>query len=337
MKADWLNLDSREPETQTVLERLNNAPFDELVEIDMINDRSRNIYHVDGKYFVPILDGGWVDVYQYCTEHMIHPEDRQLYAELMDPDTLHERLAKSEIDGVLSAELRYKTVEGKWLWTRQVLVSGARNGLPDGIVYCYIFDIDVQKQRELGRLNAAAPAAPKRDDITGLLLEKEFFALAQKKLAALTPGQWCVMAVDIENFKLFCDWHGQQVGKLLLAEIGEILQDVERHTGGLAGYHGQDDFALLAPYDVHEVNDLFERIRALIASKGDFVGFQPIFGICVVEDRAGQIVDLYNHAALTAEQIKGDFRNRIRVYNADAHKRNSEEYRIISQFQRALD
>ena len=103
----------------------------------------------------------------------------------------------------------------------------------------------------------------RRDDLTGLLTDREFFSAAQRKLPTLM-GQWCVAAIDIENFKLFCDWHGQQAGRFLLAEIGSTLQNVEQKTGGLAGYRGQDDFALLVPYDVHGINDLFERIRALV-------------------------------------------------------------------------
>jgi len=339
MKADWLNIGSRGPEDQTAVERLSNAPFDELVEIDLINDRCKNIYHVEGKYFVPFLSGSWSSLFQYCIDHMVHPEDREIYSALMDPDTMHERLGSAELDGVQSAELRYRTVDGKWLWVRQVLAFGARNGLPEGIIYCYLFDINVQKQREQGSADgdADAPSASRRDELTGLLMDREFFAQAQRRLPTLELGQWCVMAVDIENFKLFCDWHGQQVGNVLLTEIGEILRDVEQDTGGLAGYRGQDDFVLLMPYDIQRINDLFEQLHRLIVSKGDYVGFQPIFGICMVEDHAEQIMELYNHAALTAEQIKGDFRNRIRVYNPAAYKRDTEEYRIIARFQQALD
>ena len=340
VSADWLNLENGGSDYRTVVERLNASPFDELVEIDLINDRCRIIHHIEGKYFVPFTNGGWTDLFHYCTDHMVHPGDKQIYADLMDPDTLYTRLRNSPVNGVLNAQVRYRGVDGKWIWTLQVLVSGADNGLPEGIVYCYIFDISVQKQRERGDATSLKPAqsgAPQTDELTGLMLDREFFALAQKKLPMLSPGQWCVVAVDIDHFKLFCDWHGQQAGRLLLAEIGAVLRDEEQATGGIAGYRGQDGFALLIPYDTQRINDLYERIRSQIAIKGDFLGFQPIFGICMVENSTDQIVDLYNRAALTAEQTRGDFRNRIRIYNPVSHRRNSEEYRIISQFQRALD
>ncbi len=335
MGIDWLNLGGREADYQTVLDRLNGSPYDELVEIDLINDRCRNLWHVKNKYSVPVLHGNWSELYRYCADHMVHPQDRERYCGMMDPDTVLQRLERSEVSGVLSEELRYRTVDGKWRWVRQVLVSGAQNGLPEGVIYSYIYDIDVQKQRELGGTAASGPTV-RRDDLTGLLLDREFYALARQRLPTLA-GKWCVVALDIENFKLFCDWHGQQSGNFLLAQIGEILGRLERETGGLAGYRGQDDFELLIPYDTARISLLFDELQRVIETQGDSVGFLPMFGICRVESPEDEITELYNHAALTAEQIKGDFKNRIQIYDPDVHKRNTEEYQILSAFQRGLD
>ena len=338
MKPDWLNLSTQGSDFQTLTERLNASPFEDLVEIDLINDRCRNLFHIDGKYFVPIMKGSWSELFRYSADHMVHPQDRQIYCDLMDPDTLARRLEKSELPGVLQAEFRYRAVDGTWLWIRQVVVSGARNGLGEGIVHCYVYDINAQKLREQGRLapTASSAAASRRDELTGLLVDREFFAMAQQKLPALA-GKWCVIALDIENFKLYCDWYGQQVGHFLLAEIGEILLREEQETGGLAGYRGQDDFALLYPYDIQRVNALFDEIQAAISSQGHAVGFRPTFGICLIDGPEDEIMAAYNHAALTAEQIKGDFRSPMRVYSPTLHERNTEEYRIISRFQKALD
>ena len=335
MGIDWLNLGGREADYQTVLDRLNGSPYDELVEIDLINDRCRNLWHVKNKYYVPVLHGNWSELYRYCADHMLHPQDRERYCGMMDPDTVLQRLERSEVSGVLSEELRYRTVDGKWRWVRQVLVSGAQNGLPEGVIYSYMYDIDVQKQRELGGTATSGPTV-RRDDLTGLLLDREFYTLAQQRLPTLS-GKWCVVALDIENFKLFCDWHGQQSGNFLLAQIGEILGRLERETGGLAGYRGQDDFELLIPYDTARISLLFDELQRVIETQGDSVGFLPMFGICLVESPEDEITELYNHAALTAEQIKGDFKNRIQIYDPDVHKRNTEEYQILSAFQRGLD
>ena len=38
MKVDWLNLESSAGDYQTVVDRLNGAPYDELMEIDLYNE-----------------------------------------------------------------------------------------------------------------------------------------------------------------------------------------------------------------------------------------------------------------------------------------------------------
>ena len=102
---------------------------------------------------------------------------------------------------------------------------------------------------------------------------------------------------------------------------------MERETGGLAGYRGQDDFELLIPFDTLRINQLYDELQKLIVAQGDSVGFLPMFGICMIEGPDEEIMELYNRAAMTAERIKGDFKNRIQIYDPDIHRRNTEEYR----------
>jgi hypothetical protein len=113
MKIDWLNLGGHDMEYQTVLDRLNASPYDELLEIDVINDRCRSLWHVQNKYYLPMPQGNWSELYRYCADHMVHPQDRELYCALMDPDTVLKRLEQSAIPGVLSEELRYRQAEQK--------------------------------------------------------------------------------------------------------------------------------------------------------------------------------------------------------------------------------
>ncbi|MFR3753049.1 MAG: diguanylate cyclase domain-containing protein [Enterocloster sp.] len=38
------------------------------------------------------------------------------------------------------------------------------------------------------------------------------------------PEDYCLMAIDIEHFKLFNDWYGQEAGDRLLAMIGRTSE-----------------------------------------------------------------------------------------------------------------
>ena len=64
--------------------------------------------------------------YRFYNPDMLHPSDRGAFSAQLDPDKLQSRLENSPNPGVLSAEYRYRSVEGGWIWTRQVMVAGAR-------------------------------------------------------------------------------------------------------------------------------------------------------------------------------------------------------------------
>ena len=42
---------------------------------------------------------------------------------LLDPDSLAERMAAPGHKGVLSEEFRFRSVEGSWIWVRQMVVG----------------------------------------------------------------------------------------------------------------------------------------------------------------------------------------------------------------------
>ena len=66
-------------------------------------------------------------------------------------------------------------------------------------------------------------------------------------------------------------------------------------------------------------------------------GFFPIFGISPIDGEGnGTALDLFNQAALTAEEIKDDLQYHIRVYDPKVHERHVEEFKLLTEFQDAL-
>ena len=334
MKTGILSISgSAAPSPKTLMEYLNSSSFDELLEIDLSRDRSRNIYHVEGKYFVPLLEGTFSDLFQYSAEHMVHPDDAAVFQELMDPATIRQRLAAADPPGLLTAQFRYKLLDGGWRWVEQTVVMGEEYGLPRNILRCFIFDIQYQRNRQMG-LVSSYPSGGNRDELTGLLREKAFFTMATEMLANHSVT-WSLIALDIENFKLFNDWYGRDKGDLLLAKIGGVLKREENHVGGLAGYRGQDDFCLLIPYDMERIQRLYEEIHQLVKLRGSSMGFLPAVGISVVEPEA-TVMDAVDQASLAAGHIKGNFHSRILTYSPSMRSKTEGEYRVLSDFQRAL-
>ncbi len=305
-------------------------PYDDLVEIDFIHDEMKVLRHVDGKYFVPVFDDTVEDIHRYSAENMIHPDDRELYLRVTDPATMEERMAASETPGELRARFRYKLLDGGWRWVEQVNVDGSYHGLPKGIYYAFIYDIG----DEMESPTADGEAVGERNPLTGLLRENPFFARGKKLLEQHHEG-WCLIAIDLENFKLFNEWYGRNQGDLLLASIGAQLMRAEEHTGGLACYFGQDDFAFFAPYDRERIEQLYNECHQLIVERGTSVGFLPAFGVCMADGET-PIEELYDHAALAARHAKDNFHTRIRIFDPSMNRQIGQEYQILSDFQKAL-
>ena len=57
------------------------------------------------------------------------------------------------------------------------------------------------------------------EPLSGLYIRKKFLKEVRAFLDQNHPKNWCIVAIDIENFKLFTDWYGQDNGDYLLLEI----------------------------------------------------------------------------------------------------------------------
>ncbi len=173
-----------------------------------------------------------------------------------------------------------------------------------------------------------------RNELTGLCTEAAFYIHGNELLRQHSEG-WCVLAIDLENFKLFNEWYGRDQGDKLLAEIGAVLRRIEKEQDGLACYLGQDDFALLVPYEEKRVEQLYAICHNLIVERGTSVGFMPAIGVCMVEGKSN-VEELYDHASLAGRHAKENFHTRIRIFEPSMVQQTENDYRILSDFQKAL-
>ena len=317
-----------------VLEYLNNSSYDEMLGINLNEDHFKFLYNIEGKYQVPAKEGSFRSFYTYVADHLIHEEDRELYAETMDPDTLLKRLAESELPGVLDFQYRVRNQEGGWRWVEQVMVAGPVNRLPEGLVYCYIYDIQNIKDREAGVTRVRKNSHTMQDPLTGLLRDDDFFN-ATKPLLNNRSMNWMLIVIDLEQFKLFNEWYGRKAGDMVLARIGSGLGRDAETCEGIAGYMGNDDFCLLVPAGRIDTKELYENVHRVIVRFGVSIGFLPSFGISF-SNGSTSILNLFDQASLACQHAKQDFKNRIRKFDPSMYNKTAEDYRILSDFQDAL-
>ena len=317
-----------------VLEYLNNSSYDEMLGIDLNEDRYRFMYNIEGKYRVPATEGSYRNFYSYAVDNLVHEEDCQAYADAMDPDTLLQRLAQSKLPGVLDLQYRVRVPEGGWRWVEQVTVGGAVNKLPEGLVYCYVYDIQNIKDREAGVTRVRSHGNAIHDPLTGLLREDDFFN-ATKPVLANRSMNWMLIVIDLEQFKLFNEWYGRKAGDMVLARIGSGLTKDAEACDGIAGYMGNDDFCLLVPAGRVDPQQLYENVHRVIVRFGVSIGFLPSFGISYSNGNTS-ILNLFDQASLACQHAKQDFKNRIRTFDPSMYNKTAEDYHILSDFQDAL-
>ena len=317
-----------------VMAFLNNSTYDEMLGIDLTRDRFKFLYNINDKYQVPATDGSYRNFYEHIVDHLIHDEDRRRYAEIMDPDTLAQRLLSSELPGILEFQYRVRNLEGGWRWVEQVMGDGSVNHLPESYIYCYIFDIQNVKDREAGTTRVRNNGHVTHDMLTGLLRENDFFNSA-KLLLANRGMNWMLLVIDLEQFKMFNEWYGREAGDMVLARIGSgLMRDAETYEG-LAGYMGNDDFCLLVPAGRMQMEALYEKIHGVIMRFGVSIGFLPAFGISYSNGNTS-ILNLFDQASLACQKAKQDFKQRIRTFDPSMYNKTAEDYRILSDFQDAL-
>ena len=320
----------------SVSEFLEHSSYDELIEIDLNNNRYRFVYNVADKYYLPVTEGVYDEFYNYAVEHLIHPDEAALYAEVMNPDTLLQRLAAEELKDTYEFQFRSTDTKGGWRWIDSILLAGSLHGLAEGIVRCYIFDIQNIKDREAGRtLVIREESAVLLDPLTGLKREKDYFYSVEEALKSHPEKKWMMLVFDIEQFKLFNEWYGRDKGDMVLARIGAGLQKDAKNLNGIAGYLGNDDFSLFVPAGSLQAEELFENIQRVIVRYGVSVGFLPAIGI-TYSDANDTVMHLYDEASLAMHNAKTDFKNRICYFDPSMYKEIASEYKTLSDFQEAL-
>ena len=319
----------------SLIDLLNNSSADEVVEANILQDSFNQVYHVDGKYFVPTVEFSFKELFEFVRDHMVHPDDRQIYSDFMNPDGLFERLIYGEIPNFAVEQFRYKLQDGDYRYVEQCLITGQEYGIPNGCVRIYVFDIHNYKARQNGFFSNDKDIVSKgRDSLTNLLLEKEFLLKAQDLIVDKPDLDWCLISIDITHFRFFDEWFGREEGDILLAKFGVALMESKEEMNGICGYFGKDDFGVLMPFDKEKIDKLYAKLRGVISSFGSTAGFSPTFGIAKV-DKGLSLMDAFDRATIAAAKAKEDMTKRICVYTSEMQFMVQKESRILSEYMEA--
>lgn len=173
--------------------------------------------------------------------------------------------------------------------------------------------------------------------LTELYYGQTFFEKVEECLRATESESCAIMAIDIENFRLYNKMYGWEEGDILLRMIAEVLRTFQKRYGGVAGYLGADNFCILSVSEKEVLQDLREEIREAVKAKNDAIGYLPAFGMFYVTDKSMSAVDMYNNATVALAHVLGNYTNRFCEYDSGMDSQREEELRILADVKVGLD
>ena len=190
---------------------------------------------------------------------------------------------------------------------------------------------EILERRNLGKTE--------KNKLTGLFARIPFFTQTEAFLRVneTAAGKYCLVAIDIEHFKLFNEWYGQVAGDKLLREIGAHLNKMRQEFGGIAGYMGGDDFVIVLPNDEKVLENLKCRITGFVRAYGGHTGFLPAFGFYVIDDISLSASQMYDRAILAQETVKGNYAVRCAYYSSDMKTRLENNHVLLAEVQAGLE
>uniref|UniRef100_UPI0040559C8A EAL domain-containing protein n=1 Tax=Acetatifactor sp. TaxID=1872090 RepID=UPI0040559C8A len=170
----------------------------------------------------------------------------------------------------------------------------------------------------------------------GLNTRKQFSKMIEYKLRN-DEGEYCLIAIDIEHFKIFNKWRGRNAGDEFLMAMASALRQFEKEYGGVAAYFGGDNFAVFLPNRPEVIALLEQRLVAVALEKGKTVGFLPAFGVYCIDNRELETVEMYDYAVEALSKVVGRYEKRICYYEKSMTSAAEKEVDIIVAAREALE
>ncbi len=173
--------------------------------------------------------------------------------------------------------------------------------------------------------------------LTGLYFSNTFGQKVEEYLAQVKEGNYCMIAIDFEHFRLFNKMFGREQGDCLLKSVAGLLKEFVKKYGGVVGYFWGDNFGVLMPYEEKLINQLYQELSAEVQKWNNVAGFLPMFGIYPIKDFSTPAATLYDRATIALSSIIGNHTKRMCEYASDMEARVEEEVQILAEVQEALE
>lgn len=193
----------------------------------------------------------------------------------------------------------------------------------------------VDTTEELARLEEEKYRT-ERDLLTGLYNRSAFFKKAAEILRVNKATDFLLIATDIMDFKIVNNLFGEAAGNEVIKMQGALLS-AESGPNSIYGRMTADKFAALMPKADFNIETLKQNNATLQQSLAKYnYKLQNYTGIYEIADKFENVKLMYDKAAMTIENIRGDMETTIAFYDSSIMDKQIHDKRIVSEFDEAL-
>jgi len=200
---------------------------------------------------------------------------------------------------------------------------------------------DVTKER---RLKRALSYQASHDALTGLINRREFDTRLESAVisAQRGEGEYVLLYVDLDQFKVVNDTCGHTAGDRLLRDITSLLQTRVRASDTIARLGGDEFGLLLERCSLEQAERVADSIRQAIHGYRFLWGANSLsvgasIGVVRIARETTSAASVFSAADIACYAAKDGGRNRVQVYERDHGTNRHREMQWVGRIARAVE
>ena len=158
----------------------------------------------------------------------------------------------------------------------------------------------------------------------------------RKRLPEILPNTYCIVAIDIEHFRLFNKLYGRSSGDEVIRYVCTCLKQSALEYDGIDAYLGGDNFVAFLPDDDEVLNNIRQKIIKKFSKWNNTSAFFPLFGVYTIEDTSVLPELMYDHAMLALSHAEVDYKWHICRYTMEMESCLEEEVYLLAAIEEGL-
>jgi diguanylate cyclase (GGDEF)-like protein/PAS domain S-box-containing protein len=200
---------------------------------------------------------------------------------------------------------------------------------------------DVTKER---RLKRALSYQASHDALTGLINRREFDNRLHAAVASAQRGEgdYTLLYIDLDQFKVVNDTCGHQAGDRLLRDITGLLQTRVRVSDTIARLGGDEFGVLLEECSLDQATRIADGIRQAIRDYrfewgANTMSIGASVGVVEIKQSTENVASILTAADIACYTAKDSGRNRVHVYDASGVSARHREMHWVAKVARAVE